>query len=260
VEGEDHGVSTNDDIFANGVGGRLFRANNRSSVDVFTLFDSGEVDATGPAFIGSQSASVGVAGIGNEGIDGTNTNTAGAVAVYANGVGGSEYLFVGNNSHTQNVFTVDDAGNVHAHSFISDLAASGPHGSSTYSTQVHTPTIEDFGEARLTAGMAYVPLKGSFTSGIDRNEPYLVFITPQGAVRGSLYVAQKDARGFSVREAGGASSIAFDYRIVAKPILAQNASAMRLPQPTAASKLLPHFAPTQAGKKVVPAMKIHPPQ
>jgi hypothetical protein len=43
-----------------------------------------------------------------------------------------------------------------------------------------------------------------------------VFLTPNGDCHG-LYVASKSARGFTVRELGaGSSSIAFDYRIVAK--------------------------------------------
>jgi hypothetical protein len=43
-----------------------------------------------------------------------------------------------------------------------------------------------------------------------------VFLTPNGDCKG-LYVAQKSATSFVVRElGGGTSSIAFDYRIMAK--------------------------------------------
>jgi hypothetical protein len=46
---------------------------------------------------------------------------------------------------------------------------------------------------------------------------YLVFVTPEGDNRG-LYVTQKSANGFAVHESqGGHSSLAFSYRIVAKP-------------------------------------------
>jgi hypothetical protein len=45
---------------------------------------------------------------------------------------------------------------------------------------------------------------------------YHVFVTPNGDCKG-LYVAQKSAASFVVRElGGGTSSIAFDYRIMAK--------------------------------------------
>jgi hypothetical protein len=79
------------------------------------------------------------------------------------------------------------------------------------------PTVEDFGEAQLTNGQAYVPLDPSFANIIDQHTNYLVFITPEGPSRG-LYITQKTLRGFSVREnPGGRSTIAFDYRIIAKP-------------------------------------------
>jgi hypothetical protein len=45
---------------------------------------------------------------------------------------------------------------------------------------------------------------------------YHVFLTPKGDCKG-LYVANETAGGFEVHElGGGSSSIAFDYRIVAK--------------------------------------------
>jgi hypothetical protein len=86
-----------------------------------------------------------------------------------------------------------------------------------YSPQQTTQTMEDVGEAQLMAGHAYVRLAPDFAATIDRQVTYLVFITPQGESRG-LYVTQKTPAGFEVRENGnGSSSLAFDYRIVAKP-------------------------------------------
>ena len=63
-------------------------------------------------------------------------------------------------------------------------------------------------------------LRTTMFSVVDRGRPrlpgYQVFLTPDGDVRGPLYVSQKFAGGFTVREAqGGRSSIFFDYRIVA---------------------------------------------
>ncbi|HET9341933.1 MAG TPA: hypothetical protein VFO25_03310 [Candidatus Eremiobacteraceae bacterium] len=79
------------------------------------------------------------------------------------------------------------------------------------------PSIDDFGEASLQNGYAYVQLDPAFRNVVDRNASYLVFITPEGDSRG-LYAAQKTAQGFAVREnMGGHSSLTFDYRIVAKP-------------------------------------------
>jgi hypothetical protein len=77
--------------------------------------------------------------------------------------------------------------------------------------------MEDFGEAQLIGGRAYVRLAPDFAATIDRRSNYLVFITPQGDSRG-LYVTMKTATGFEVREnSNGTTSLAFDYRIVAKP-------------------------------------------
>lgn len=87
----------------------------------------------------------------------------------------------------------------------------------TFSPQQTTPTVEDLGEAQLVNGRAYIHLAPDFAATIDRHTSYLVFITPQGESRG-LYVTQKSSAGFAVRENGaGQATLAFDYRIVAKP-------------------------------------------
>ena len=79
------------------------------------------------------------------------------------------------------------------------------------------PTIEDDGEAQLVNGSAQVGIDAQFAATIDHRVPYLVFITPDGPNAG-LYVAGKTPAGFVVREnAGGHSTLVFDYRIVASP-------------------------------------------
>jgi hypothetical protein len=96
----------------------------------------------------------------------------------------------------------------------------------TFSARQTVPTLEDVGEAQLAGGQAYVRIAPDFAATIDRQANYLVFITPQGESRG-LYVTQKTGAGFEVREnGGGRSSLAFDYRIVAKPY---GESSLRLP-------------------------------
>jgi hypothetical protein len=62
-----------------------------------------------------------------------------------------------------------------------------------------------------------VRLDPAFANVIDPGRPYLVLNTPEGDTRG-LYVAQRTATGFTVRETmGGHSTLAFAYRIVAHP-------------------------------------------
>jgi hypothetical protein len=75
--------------------------------------------------------------------------------------------------------------------------------------------FEDFGSARLSGGVAVVRLDSRFTQTVNAKMEYHVFLTPNGDCKG-LYVHQKDANSFEVRELGGGnSSIKFDYRITA---------------------------------------------
>jgi hypothetical protein len=226
----------------------VFRGSNPSEPlfrDVFTVDKDGNVNAVGNVFIRaagspsfalivnaslnsaqgitSEGSSVGIEGdtgstggsSGTAGIEGINNKTS--AAIYADGFGG--LLFRGSSfSLGKDTFTVDDSGNVHAHSFTADLALSPTTDVVTYAPQQSEPTVEDFGEAQMTNGSAYVRLDTHYANLIARNVGYLVFISPEGDNRG-LYVTQKSALGFVVRESqGGRSSITFSYRIVAKPL------------------------------------------
>jgi hypothetical protein len=77
--------------------------------------------------------------------------------------------------------------------------------------------FEDFGEATLDSGKANVALDSDFATLVSiERDAYHVFLTPYGDTKG-LYVAQRTASGFHVREQqGGASNARFAYRIVAK--------------------------------------------
>lgn len=126
------------------------------------------------------------------------------------------------------VFRVDDSGNVHITGQIftnggcntgcaTRPSAPGRHVLS-YAPRESLPTMEDVGEAQLVNGAALVSLDPAFANVIDTGTPYLVFITPEGMVNGSLCVTDRSPHGFTVREGGGGhSTVAFAYRIVAKP-------------------------------------------
>lgn len=95
-----------------------------------------------------------------------------------------------------------------------------------FAAQSTSETIEDFGGARMYNGVANVTISTDFASVIDRADDYYVFLTPLGDTRG-LYVSLKTPSGFQVREnERGRTDVAFDYRIVARPI---DASTGRLP-------------------------------
>ncbi|MBN1423248.1 hypothetical protein JXA88_01715 [Candidatus Fermentibacteria bacterium] len=82
---------------------------------------------------------------------------------------------------------------------------------------VESPDVlfEDVGSARLVNGEAVVAIDPVFTQTVSLHEPYQVFVTPQGDC--GLYVALKNPDSFVVRAlSGSASTIMFDYRIVAK--------------------------------------------
>ena len=75
--------------------------------------------------------------------------------------------------------------------------------------------FEDFGSGRLSNGSAVIELEPTFAQTVN-TQNYHVFLTPSGDCKG-LYVSQRSAGGFEVRElGGGTSSIEFDYRIVAE--------------------------------------------
>jgi hypothetical protein len=77
------------------------------------------------------------------------------------------------------------------------------------------PWFEDFGTAKLANGKAEVRLDADFAAVVDASD-YLVFLTPEGDSRG-LYITNKIAGGFAVREQqGGTSSLSFSWRVVAR--------------------------------------------
>jgi hypothetical protein len=75
--------------------------------------------------------------------------------------------------------------------------------------------FEDFGSAQLVGGVATIRLDARFIQTVNTALEYHVFLTPNGDCKG-LYVNQKTATDFEVRELGnGNSSVKFDYRITA---------------------------------------------
>jgi hypothetical protein len=86
---------------------------------------------------------------------------------------------------------------------------------SLYCTESPEAYFEDFGRAKLAAGVARVRFDPDFAPLVLRNV-YDVFLTPHGDCLG-LFISQMDPNGFEVRELqGGKSNVAFSYRVVAK--------------------------------------------
>jgi hypothetical protein len=185
------------------------------------------------AFAGSSGS--GTAVLGNA-LSSTGTAFSGVAT-------GQGYVLVGiNGSNDQDVASIDSSGN---EILAGTLTQSGQPAVRTgttagkpvvaYADRTSQPTVEDFGEARLSDGRAYVSLESTFAQTVDPRAKYMVFLTPQGDSRG-LFVSTRSGRGFEVHENGGGhSSLTFDYRIVAKPF---DTNGARLAPTTAYSGLV----------------------
>jgi hypothetical protein len=85
----------------------------------------------------------------------------------------------------------------------------------TYCLESPDSWFEDFGRARLRRGRTTVQLDPDFAA-IVRTDDFHVFLSPEGETEG-LYVSDRSATGFEVREQrGGSSDAAFSYRVVAR--------------------------------------------
>jgi hypothetical protein len=145
------------------------------------------------------------------------------------------------NSDVTQIFNLDNAGNlsIHGQLFTTGACATGCSRTrrvTSYEPRESVPSMEDVGEGQLVNGRARVSLDPAYANVIDRHSSYLVFVTPEGPSRG-LYVMQRDANGFTVMEnPGGPASVAFAYRIVAKPY---GATAARLPMTDLTQRAVP---------------------
>ncbi|HEY5096277.1 MAG TPA: hypothetical protein VII69_14285 [Candidatus Eremiobacteraceae bacterium] len=260
VQGSNNATATA--VRANGFGGLLFDGNNSGGADVFTVNDNGNTFVAGSEVVqgeqfvdaltvGNSTSAIGVFGGGANGVQGVgvganptgvfgvNFSTSGGTALEMQDASGTGVLVNGFDSGGNLKLQIQDDGSVFAHQFINFFDTPGGQRITSYATTSTTPNIEDFGEAQLTAGQAYVSLRPAYASAIDSRYSYMVFITPEGDTRG-LYVTQKTPAGFVVREnQGGRSEAVFSYRVVAKPF--GSAPAAMRPE-RAPSHQLPHPA------------------
>ena len=164
----------------------------------------GAYTAASPSGIGMKDS---VEAASASGIAGQFVNVPGQ-GLLLQGISGSSF---------QQVFSVDTNGNLDI-SGTKSSTAKLQNGREVALYAVESPEnwFEDFGTAELKNGVAWIPLDVSFAEATNPATTYHVFLTPNGDSNG-LYVARKTAAGFEVREhGGGSSSVAFDYRIVAR--------------------------------------------
>lgn len=199
----------------------------------------------GPCLIISNSpGGVGIQGISQDGSSGTGVQGlrngpggagveaihTGAIGLYADGnpaiqahySGTGRTLLLQGIGASGQVFSIDSNGRanfggtvVGRHESVQNTAAG--QAVMTFGSTSTSPMLEDVGELTLAAGRGYVRFDARFASAMQGTR-YLVFVTPQGPVTGSLYVTAKTPFGFAVRETlPGRSNVAVDYRVVAQP-------------------------------------------
>ncbi len=196
------------------------------------------------------------------GLSGTSTNAKGFVGVNTNG---NDFagLFIGHGANA-NDFTAPGifvkgraviTGGVSANA----LTSQGPR--LLHGVQAADDLAEDVGTGVLRGGRAHVELDPLFAETI-KTDGYQIFLTPYGDTRG-LFVAAKDARGFTVQEAqGGAGSFPFDWRVVAERKGAPpGARLMRAPEPDLRGTLerLPGPPPERPTNEPAPPPPAAPP-
>ncbi len=217
-------------------------------------------DYSGTGVYGSSTSGNGVFGT-------NNTNTAGkaggyfsttasggtgvAGQVFANVTGAAAFVGAASAGNYAAYFTGET--HIVGNFFVSGGAkgaaikhADGTH-RAVYCEEAPESWLTDYGQAKLVGGKADVKIDAEF-AGIVKTDNYLVFTSPEGDSNG-LYVTNKTAQGFSVREQkGGASSLVFSYRIAVKR------------SDIAAGRLAKVTLPTHVLLDKLPDDLAHPPQ
>ena len=221
VEGETKYPNTSDGFSIGGVIGidettsSLSGTNNNNGVLGITNFGyygvAGEGGTNAVGGVLGEASLFGVYGYGY---------TVGSAATATGAAGSSSGLdYMGTDPTGKYIeFSVDNQGDLFFTGSVASIVKTPGGGlAQTYMPRSAEPVVEDYGQAELRAGSAYVRLDPTFGSTIDQRSSYMVYVTPDGENHG-IYVTGKSRQGFWVRESyGGRSSIPFDYRVVAVP-------------------------------------------
>jgi hypothetical protein len=162
----------------------------------------------------------GVLGTEDEGFAVVGLNSSGRPTAYFqnNSTAVGALLFDAISSVFGGFCTIDVRGNLFCTGSKSAVVSvdGGSRRVALYAIEGSENWFEDVGTSQLLNGEAVVNLESVFSQTVNADMNYHVFLTPNGDCKG-LYVTQKTATSFVVRELGGGkSSIGFDYRIMAK--------------------------------------------
>ena len=204
-------------INANGVFGQ--QGGESSTASNFASAFSGTNGAAGVwGDGGTTTAEIGVIGTVDSGWAGLFTNSgSGTYTLEAVAQNSAEYPFYAANSANGTSCNVDTGGNLNCTGSKNAIVPIDGGARIVAMSAIEAPQnwFEDAGSAELVKGVAVVTLDHDFTQTVNTEMDYNVFPVPNGDCKG-LYVTNKTATSFEVRElGGGTSSVRFDYRIMA---------------------------------------------
>jgi len=224
-----------------GVFGSASNGGAAAGVEGFNASPNGSgvyAQLVGPSATGSQGVSAAVWGdtsltAGNHfpashvGVMGTADDAAGGIflnnspsgfhALYAVSYDSSGPMLTAYNISNLNYCEVDAGGNLNCTGAKHAIVPIDGGKRKVAMSAIESPEnwFEDFGSAQLINGVAVIQLDRDFVQTVNTRKDYRVFPVPNGDCKG-LYVTNKSANSFEVRElGGGTSNIRFDYRITA---------------------------------------------
>jgi len=160
----------------------------------------------------------GVAGTGQDGMGGIflNDSASGYYSLVAASYSFSP-IFSAENIPNGVSCTIDATAHLHCDGGIGAMVQLDSGNRKVAMSGIESPEnwFEDFGSAQLVNGVAVIKFDPDFIQTVNTGKDYRVFPVPNGDCKG-LYVTNKTANSFEVRELGnGSSNIDFDYRITA---------------------------------------------
>ena len=146
-----------------------------------------------------------------------NNSPSGWATLYAVSYDSSSSLFEAYNVSNAVGCSINPAAHLHCDGGIGAMVKLDRGKRKVAMSGIQSPEnwFEDFGSAQLVNGVAVIQFDRDFIQTVNSEKDYRVFPVPNGDCKG-LYVTNKSANSFEVRELGGGSSnIRFDYRITA---------------------------------------------
>jgi hypothetical protein len=136
--------------------------------------------------------------------------------VFIQALNGGAFPFFSGNRANGTFCDIDPSGNINCTGSKNAIVPIDGGARTVAMSAIEAPQnwFEDVGSAELLKGVAVVTLDRDFIQTVNTETDYKVFPVPNGDCKG-LYVTNKTATSFEVRElGGGTSNVRFDYRIM----------------------------------------------